>query len=475
MANSTEAAASPRLVDQSKVLDHPSSLVSPLASLLFFQPSSMTTSNDLNNNGLLISTVELPSSSDSTDESASIKLHIRRVCSPPSSIGTAPSCRTSSIDDHTNVSASKQISIHDENTWKEHATQLNGVKRRPPIDEHDDAKRQKLTTTIDSPCTFRRRPLIFHLSLDLSARSSTRLKKKRQPIAELNPADIHERRLSTELVAASPSDYQQYSSRSCQTTDDLVAVSHQSVQTSVLCKSDKSTYTDFVDQPLCENSTQTQFKDDQDTQTTDLNCPHHSHVSLHASTSSETQCDGLHSILAERNTHSLPSKSERIDDRQRLSTPYIDLALTNENHARLQLFQDLIHVEEHPNGGASLIRTNYHDFVRLTDENASLFVNYFFQLVYGEMNQRAKYSIGVLHDGARYLPDLIEYFSQSHPKMIVKTSNILNSKEVLTTTMSEYRNRVIQTYSHGTFRYGPMMSVSLIGTVPGKEECGKSS
>ncbi|CAF4636622.1 unnamed protein product, partial [Rotaria magnacalcarata] len=80
------------------------------------------------------------------------------------------------------------------------------------------------------------------------------------------------------------------------------------------------------------------------------------------------------------------------------------------------------HIEEHPNGGASLIRTYYNEFVRLSNEDAHLFVNYFFNLVYGEVNQRAKYSIGVLHDGARYLPDLVDYFSLNYPKMVVKTT-----------------------------------------------------
>ena len=121
--------------------------------------------------------------------------------------------------------------------------------------------------------------------------------------------------------------------------------------------------------------------------------------------------------------------------------------------------------EEDPNGGASLIRTYYNEFARLSVENANLFVKYFFTRVYGETNQRATYSIGVLHDGARYLPDLVDYFSLTYPKMIVKTTNIFNPKEVLTTTMGEYRNRIVQTYSNGTFRYGPLMSISLVGTV----------
>lgn len=141
---------------------------------------------------------------------------------------------------------------------------------------------------------------------------------------------------------------------------------------------------------------------------------------------------------------------------------------------RLEMFQRLIHIEEHPNGGAILIRSYYNDYLRLNSDDQPFFIQYFFNLVYGEINGRAKYAISVMHDAARYLPDLVDYFSSNYPKMIVKTSNIFNSKEVLTTTMSEYRNRLAQTYSHGTFRYGPLMSISLVGTVAGKEECGKT-
>ena len=139
---------------------------------------------------------------------------------------------------------------------------------------------------------------------------------------------------------------------------------------------------------------------------------------------------------------------------------------------RVEMFQRLIHVEEHPNGGATLIRSYYNDYLRLNSDDQPFFIQYFFNLVYGEINGRAKYAISVLHDAARFLPDLIEYFSQNYPKMVVKTSNIFNSKEVLTTTMGDYRNRVQQVYSHGTFRYGPLMSISLVGRVTGKEECG---
>lgn len=325
----------------------------------------------------------------------------------------------------------------------------------------------------------------------VQTRSSSRLKQKHQTGHEHHFSRA-KRRLSAELVTpatadlststdgACPTEYKylyaspvkSLTTSACQTTDDIVAIAHQSIQTNCLIKSDRSTYTDFLDQPVCENSTQTVRKEEQETQTTDLNCPNDSQVYLCETTTSQTQCDGIPTRLISPSPISPPVLTHPPMD-QRLTSPYMDLSLTNSNHDRLQLFQSLIHTEEHPNGGASLIRTYYNEFVRLSAENANLFVNYFFNAVYGEVNQRAKYAIGVLHDGARYLPDLVDYFSLTYPKMIVKTTNILNSKEVLTTTMGEYRNRVVQTYANGTFRYGPLMSISLVGKVTGREECGK--
>jgi len=329
----------------------------------------------------------------------------------------------------------------------------------------------------------------------VQTRSSSRLKQKYTPMTDHHDkrSSTIKRHLSTELMTTQTSDHsttttddispgeykylyssssKQYTTNECQTTDDIIEISHQSIQTNRLIKSDKSTYTDFIDQPLCENSTQTIRKEEQETQTTDLNCPNDSQVYFYDLKTSQTQCDRI-SDTCSLSSSPISSPVNLYDQQQRLSSPYIDFGITNSNNDRLQLFQNLIHTEEHPNGGASLIRTYYNEFLHLSNENTNLFVNYFFNLVYGEMNQRAKYSIGVLHDGARYLPDLVDYFSLSYPKMIVKTSNIINSKEVLTTTMGEYRNRLVQTYSNGTFRYGPLMSISLVGKVTGKEECGK--
>jgi len=398
-----------------------------------------------------------------TNTKSSINNNSRRIIATrrTSLIESDLSHITSPINNHN--------STYDENTLKKETTKINGFKRKSQNDQQEK-KRQKLTTK----------------NTLVQTRSSSRLKQKHQPINDFRLSTI-KRSLSTELLTTSTSDlststddipHSEYKYRylssskiqlidnQCQTNDDIIEIFHQSIQTNCLIKSDKSTYTDFIDQPLCENSTQTIQKIEQETQTTDLNCPNDSQVNLTSITTSQTQCDRITSSPIQQN-------SSNDCEQQRLSSPFRDLSLTNSNNDRLQLFQSLIHTEEHPNGGASLIRTYYNEYIRLSTENINLFVNYFFNLVYGEVNQRAKYSIGVLHDGARYLPDLVDYFSLTYPKMTVKTTNIFNSKEVLTTTMGEYRNRILQTYSNGTFRYGPLMSISLVGTVTGKEECGK--
>ncbi|CAF0878475.1 unnamed protein product [Didymodactylos carnosus] len=325
----------------------------------------------------------------------------------------------------------------------------------------------------------------------------------------------------------------------CQTGDDFLEISHQSIQTIDLVKVDKSTFMDTVDQPLCDQACQTISFESSETQTMDLNCPQDSQVHLGELKTTHTQCDGLQNILQETTltslkgsllTHQLrkqsisssssPSQSPSPSllnlvqrpssttncsppicnntlTTSRVSTPdishmdrftkncidtvhpyssdpYLDLQLHNDHNDLYNQFQSLVHIEEHPNGGASLIRTYYNEFSRLSEENMSLFVNYFFDLVYGEntSTHRANFSIGVLHDGAKYLPDLVDYFSLQYPKMIVKTSNMTNSKEICTMTMGEYRNKIIQSYCNGTFRFGPLLHISLVGTVSGKEECG---
>ena len=377
-----------------------------------------------------------------------------------------------------------QTSIPDENTLKKSTTttKANGFKRTS-LDEQTEKKRQKITTpntskssdhsAFSSILCFEEPPT----TPVVQTRSSSRLKQKHRQ-------SNGKRRLSTEIPPISKSDFSTFTDdlpsgeykyptsfslttvsidNHCQIDHDLLPIADQKIQTNSLIKIEQSTGTDFIDEPVCDDSTQTIQKADQEVQTIDLYCQTDSPVSP----VNETP----HDRRSPRPSH----ENEQPQQQTIPSTPFVDLPFTSSNEARLRLFESLIRTEEHPNGGGIIIRAYHNEFVRLSTENLHLFVNYFFNCVYGEVNQRAKCSIGVLHDGARDLPDLVDYFSLTYPKMTVKTTNILNSKEVLTTTMGEYRNRVVQTYSNGTFRHGPLMSISLVGTVTGKEECGKRS
>ena len=60
---------------------------------------------------------------------------------------------------------------------------------------------------------------------------------------------------------------------------------------------------------------------------------------------SETQCDGMPTSLSSSPISSpiLTTNSSIVYPQERLSSPYIDLSLTNSNNERLQLFQSLIH------------------------------------------------------------------------------------------------------------------------------------
>nr|KAG5708437.1 hypothetical protein BaRGS_026164 [Batillaria attramentaria] len=67
------------------------------------------------------------------------------------------------------------------------------------------------------------------------------------------------------------------------------------------------------------------------------------------------------------------------------------------------------------------------------------------------------------------MEDFIDYFSEKHPMLTVKTG-VLGKSDIETTTIDRYREAVLRTYSNGTFRWGPLLQISLVGTV--HEEVG---
>ncbi|XP_064417491.1 lysine-specific demethylase RSBN1L [Latimeria chalumnae] len=132
-------------------------------------------------------------------------------------------------------------------------------------------------------------------------------------------------------------------------------------------------------------------------------------------------------------------------------------------------FKQLIHIEHQPNGGASVVHAYSSELSRLSPVEMERFAEEFVGLAFGEENSAAYFVMGIIHGAATYLPDFLDYFSYNFPNSPVKIE-ILGKKDIETTTMSNFHAQVKRTYSHGTYRAGPMRQISLVGAVD--EEVG---
>lgn len=92
-------------------------------------------------------------------------------------------------------------------------------------------------------------------------------------------------------------------------------------------------------------------------------------------------------------------------------------------------------------------------------------------MVFGEdENGNAHHVMGIVHNAAAYLPDLLDYMANSYPTLTVKNGVLGRNSDIETTTMAQYKDQVCKAYSNGTIRYGPLHQISLVGTV--HEEVG---
>ncbi|XP_021019251.1 round spermatid basic protein 1-like protein [Mus caroli] len=133
-------------------------------------------------------------------------------------------------------------------------------------------------------------------------------------------------------------------------------------------------------------------------------------------------------------------------------------------------FRQLIHIEQQPNGGAAVIHAYSNELSCLSPMEMQRFAEEFVGLVFSENESSAAfYVMGIVHGAATYLPDFLDYFSYNFPNSPVKME-ILGKKDIETTTMSNFHAQVKRTYSHGTYRAGPMRQISLVGAVD--EEVG---
>lgn len=129
------------------------------------------------------------------------------------------------------------------------------------------------------------------------------------------------------------------------------------------------------------------------------------------------------------------------------------------------------HIEVHPNGGASIVHMYQDELDTLTQQEMTELVDEFFDLTFSEdENGFAYHVMGVVHDGARYLPDLLEHMAENYSNLTVKSGVLGRNNDIETCTMLQYYDQVLKTYDEGTVRHGPLHQISLVGKV--HEEVG---
>lgn len=167
----------------------------------------------------------------------------------------------------------------------------------------------------------------------------------------------------------------------------------------------------------------------------------------------------------------LAHRHNQLHDSVRLSIlmPRILLPSSDLSHCKYERFYK---VEEHPNGGAKTLHMYYDEIAHLNASEIDAIAREFLSEAFKEEPIGvAKYVLSIVHNAASYLPDLMEYFADSNPQLSVKMGVMGHSgSDIETTTMSAYRENVHRNYANGTFRFGPLNQISLVGTV--HEEVG---
>ncbi|XP_054741708.1 uncharacterized protein LOC129246966 [Anastrepha obliqua] len=153
-----------------------------------------------------------------------------------------------------------------------------------------------------------------------------------------------------------------------------------------------------------------------------------------------------------------------------LSTPRRRLQRPPEGLEHLK-YGRLFEVDVHPNGGASVIHLYQDELEQLSPEQMEELVEEFFNVCFAEDDQGyALHVMGIVHDAARYLPDLLDHMAENYSTLTVKAGVLGRNSDIETCTMAQYNEQVVRNYSQGTFRYGPLHQISLVGKV--HEEVG---
>ncbi|XP_070559135.1 lysine-specific demethylase RSBN1L-like [Ptychodera flava] len=130
-----------------------------------------------------------------------------------------------------------------------------------------------------------------------------------------------------------------------------------------------------------------------------------------------------------------------------------------------------MHIEEDPNGGALVLHAFSDEIAHLQGAELEEFADEYVRVSFAEHSESvSRFVMSIIHGSAAYLPDLVEHFAYHYPHTKVKTEILGKKSDIVSTDMADFQREVHRTYSNGTFRSGPMLQVSLVGTV--SEEVG---
>lgn len=83
--------------------------------------------------------------------------------------------------------------------------------------------------------------------------------------------------------------------------------------------------------------------------------------------------------------------------------------------------EQYIHIEVHPNGGASIVRIYNNEIAGLDSEEKERLARLFFQEVFREESDHvAKHVIGIVQGAVTYMPELVNYFALIRPELDIK-------------------------------------------------------
>lgn len=129
------------------------------------------------------------------------------------------------------------------------------------------------------------------------------------------------------------------------------------------------------------------------------------------------------------------------------------------------------HIEVHSNGGASIVHMYQDEINSLSESEMDELTEEFFRVTFSENEEGFAYHVmGIVHDAASYIPDLLEHFSENYSTLTVKAGVLGRNSDIETLSMAQYYEQVAKNYLQGTFRYGPLHQISLVGKV--HEEVG---